>query len=201
MSNTATRLITLIMLLQRRPNQKAAELANQLGVSVRTIQRYINMLDEMGIPVYSERGPHGGFSLVRGYKMPPLVFTPEEAVAIYQPVAQVVRASEHRHGDGEAWSAFSCPPGRGDRPVPRTRMKAVAKEYIQNATVSVNMATSILGSIFDMEERWCSAAHWFGSGQLMDQKMIGTHTRPTMASSAAARSARRVSSMAECKAM
>jgi len=83
MSNTATRLITLIMLLQRRPNQKAAELAQELGVSRRTIQRYVAMLDQMGIPVYSERGPHGGFSLVRGYKMPPLVFTPEEAVAVH----------------------------------------------------------------------------------------------------------------------
>jgi predicted DNA-binding transcriptional regulator YafY len=83
MSNTATRLITLIMLLQRRPNQKAADLADELGVSVRTIHRYINTLDEMGIPVYSERGPHGGFSLVRGYKMPPLVFSPQEAVAVY----------------------------------------------------------------------------------------------------------------------
>ncbi|MFQ5595889.1 MAG: WYL domain-containing protein, partial [Anaerolineae bacterium] len=83
MSNTATRLITLIMLLQRRPNQKASDLAEELGVSVRTLHRYIAMLDEMGIPVYSERGPHGGFSLVRGYKMPPLVFTPEEAVAVY----------------------------------------------------------------------------------------------------------------------
>lgn len=83
MANTATRLITLIMLLQRRPGQKAAELARELSVSVRTVQRYIAMLDEMGIPVYSERGPHGGFSLVRGYKMPPLIFTPEEAVAIY----------------------------------------------------------------------------------------------------------------------
>ncbi|MCK4452041.1 MAG: HTH domain-containing protein, partial [Anaerolineae bacterium] len=61
MSNTATRLITLIMLLQRRPNQKAAKLAEELGVSVRTVHRYIGMLDEMGIPVYSERGPHGGF--------------------------------------------------------------------------------------------------------------------------------------------
>ena len=83
MANTATRLITLIMLLQRRPNQKAAELAEELGVSVRTIHRYMGMLDEMGIPVFSERGPHGGFSLVRGYRMPPLVFTPEEAVALY----------------------------------------------------------------------------------------------------------------------
>jgi predicted DNA-binding transcriptional regulator YafY len=71
------------MLLQRQPNQKAGELAEELGVSVRSIHRYINMLDEMGIPVYSERGPYGGFSLVRGYKMPPLVFTPEEAVAVY----------------------------------------------------------------------------------------------------------------------
>jgi predicted DNA-binding transcriptional regulator YafY len=81
--NTATRLITLILLLQRRPNQKAAALAEELGVSVRTVHRYVGMLDEMGIPVYSERGPHGGFSLVRGYKMPPLIFTLEEAVAVY----------------------------------------------------------------------------------------------------------------------
>jgi predicted DNA-binding transcriptional regulator YafY len=83
MTHPTTRLITLIMLLQRQPNQKAGDLAEQLGVSVRTLHRYMEMLDEMGIPVYSERGPQGGFSLVRGYKMPPLVFTPEEAVAIY----------------------------------------------------------------------------------------------------------------------
>lgn len=83
MSNTATRLITLLMLLQRKPNRQAGELAEELGVSVRSVHRYINMLDEMGIPVYSERGPYGGFSLVRGYKMPPLVFTPQEAVAVY----------------------------------------------------------------------------------------------------------------------
>ena len=82
MTNTATRLITLIMLLQRRPNQKAAELAGALGVSVRSLHRYVGMLEEMGIPLYSERGPAGGFSLVRGYRMPPLVFTPAEAVSI-----------------------------------------------------------------------------------------------------------------------
>ncbi|MGD8968972.1 MAG: YafY family protein [Anaerolineae bacterium] len=83
MSTTATRLITLILLLQRKPNQKAADLAGELGVSVRTVHRYINQLNEMGIPIYSGRGPYGGFSLVRGYKMPPLILTPQEAVAIY----------------------------------------------------------------------------------------------------------------------
>jgi len=82
MPTTATRLITLILLLQRQPGQKAASLAAQLGVSVRTLHRYFGMLDEMGVPVYAERGPYGGFSLVPGYKLPPLVFTPEEAVVL-----------------------------------------------------------------------------------------------------------------------
>lgn len=83
MSNTASRLITLILLLQNHPNQKASDLAEKLGVSVRTMHRYFAMLGEMGIPVYAERGPYGGFSLVRGYKLPPLVFSLEEAVAVY----------------------------------------------------------------------------------------------------------------------
>jgi predicted DNA-binding transcriptional regulator YafY len=83
MTNTATRLITLIFLLQNQPNQKASELAEKLGVSLRTIHRYFGMLDEMGIPVYAERGPLGGFSLVRGYKIPPLIFSLEEATAVY----------------------------------------------------------------------------------------------------------------------
>lgn len=96
MTTTATRLITLIMLLQNQPNQKAADLADKLGVSVRTLHRYLGMLDEMGIPVTSERGPYGGFALVRGYKMPPLVFTPEEAVAVALGAGLV----------GEMWGAF-----------------------------------------------------------------------------------------------
>jgi predicted DNA-binding transcriptional regulator YafY len=83
MANIATRLITLIFLLQNRPNQKASKLAEKLGVSVRTLHRYFGMLDEMGIPVYAEHGPYGGFSLVRGYKLPPLNFSLEEAVAVY----------------------------------------------------------------------------------------------------------------------
>jgi predicted DNA-binding transcriptional regulator YafY len=81
-ASAATRLFTLIMLLQREPHQKAADLAESLGISVRSLHRYIAMLDEMGIPVYSERGPLGGFSLVRGFRMPPLIFSPAEAAAL-----------------------------------------------------------------------------------------------------------------------
>jgi predicted DNA-binding transcriptional regulator YafY len=82
-SNVATRLISIILLLQSRGTLKASDLAEELGVSERTIHRYMGMLDEMRIPIYSERGPYGGFSLVRGYKLPPLVFTPQEATVLY----------------------------------------------------------------------------------------------------------------------
>jgi len=83
MANVATRLISIILMLQHRGTLKASELAEELGVSERTVHRYMGMLDELGIPIYSERGPYGGFSLVRGYKLPPLIFTPEEATALY----------------------------------------------------------------------------------------------------------------------
>ena len=83
MANVATRLISIVLMLQRRGTLKAGELAEELGVSERTVHRYMGMLDELGIPIYSERGPYGGFSLVRGYRLPPLIFTPEEATALY----------------------------------------------------------------------------------------------------------------------
>ncbi len=83
MANVATRLISLIMLLQSKPLWKAAELAEELNVSERTVHRYMAMLEEMGVPIYTERGPYGGFSLMRGYKLPPLVFTAEEATVLY----------------------------------------------------------------------------------------------------------------------
>ena len=83
MGNVATRLISIIFILQSKPSVKAAEFAEEFGVSERTIHRYMGMLDELGIPIYSERGPYGGFSLVRGYKLPPLIFTAEEATVLY----------------------------------------------------------------------------------------------------------------------
>lgn len=103
MPHPASRLITLIFLLQRRPNQKVGDLAHSLGVSVRTVHRYFAALDEMGIPVTSERGPNGGFSLVQGYKMPPLIFSPEEAAAVYLGTGLVE----------ELWGSLYREPARG----------------------------------------------------------------------------------------
>ncbi len=82
MSNVATRLLSLILMLQSQASWKASDLAEELGVSERTIHRYMEMLEEMGIPIYTERGPYGGFALLRGYRLPPLIFTAEEATVL-----------------------------------------------------------------------------------------------------------------------
>jgi predicted DNA-binding transcriptional regulator YafY len=99
MSNVATRLLSLILMLQSRPIWKAAGLAVELGVSERTVYRYMGMLEEIGIPIYSERGPYGGFSLVRGYRLPPLLFTAEEATVLYMGANLVREVWGHTYGD------------------------------------------------------------------------------------------------------
>jgi predicted DNA-binding transcriptional regulator YafY len=98
-SHVATRLLSLILLLQSRSGWKAGELGLELGVSERTVHRYIGMLEEMGIPIYSERGPYGGFSLVRGYRLPPLVFSAEEATVLYMGANLVKEVWGRTYGD------------------------------------------------------------------------------------------------------
>ncbi|WP_288130711.1 YafY family protein [Microbulbifer sp.] len=82
MSNPTTRVLALLELLQIHGNATGSELAQKLGVDGRTLRRYIATLEEIGIPLTAERGRHGGYKLVSGYKLPPMMFTNEETLAI-----------------------------------------------------------------------------------------------------------------------
>ncbi|MCQ3828748.1 YafY family transcriptional regulator [Microbulbifer elongatus] len=82
MSNPTTRVLALLELLQSHGNATGSELAGKLGVDGRTLRRYINTLEEIGIPLTSERGRYGGYRLVSGYKLPPMMFTNDETLAI-----------------------------------------------------------------------------------------------------------------------
>jgi len=82
MYNPTTRLLTILELLQLHGSMSGVDLAARLEVDVRTVRRYITMLQDMAIPVESERGRHGNYYLRPGYKLPPLMFGEDEALAI-----------------------------------------------------------------------------------------------------------------------
>lgn len=82
MYSPTTRLLTVLELLQSYKQMSGTEIARRLEVDGRTVRRYITMLQDMGIPVEAERGPYGAYQLQRGYKLPPLMFTDGEAVAL-----------------------------------------------------------------------------------------------------------------------
>ncbi|TFW03179.1 YafY family transcriptional regulator [Oxalobacteraceae bacterium OM1] len=82
MYHPTTRVLGVLELLQAHGRLSGAELAERLEVDRRTLRRYISTLESMGIPIATERGRHGGYALVPGFKLPPLMFTEDEAVAL-----------------------------------------------------------------------------------------------------------------------
>ena len=82
MYHPTIRVLTVLELLQARGRLTGPELAERLEVDLRTVRRYVTMLQDLGIPVEAERGRHGGYRLRPGFRLPPLLFTDDEALAI-----------------------------------------------------------------------------------------------------------------------
>ncbi|WP_433200129.1 helix-turn-helix transcriptional regulator [Nocardia sp. CA-107356] len=82
MNDTPARLLRLLSLLQTPREWPGSELAERLGVTDRTVRRDIDRLRELGYPVEATMGATGGYRLVAGAAMPPLLVDDEEAVAI-----------------------------------------------------------------------------------------------------------------------
>jgi predicted DNA-binding transcriptional regulator YafY len=82
MSHPTTRVLAMLELLQARHELTGRELADRLGVDERTVRRYALRLADLGVPVEARRGRYGGYRLLPGYKLPPLMFTDDEAVAV-----------------------------------------------------------------------------------------------------------------------
>lgn len=82
MYHPTTRVLTVLELLQSHRQLSGPELAARLEVDVRTVRRYVAMLQELGIPVQAGRGRLGAYRLRPGFKLPPLMFADDEALAL-----------------------------------------------------------------------------------------------------------------------
>lgn len=82
MYHPTTRVLTVLELLQAHGRISGPELAARLEVNIRTVRHYITLLQDLGIPIEAERGRTGGYRLRAGFKLPPLMFTEDEALAL-----------------------------------------------------------------------------------------------------------------------
>ncbi|MFG2647837.1 helix-turn-helix transcriptional regulator [Streptomyces sp. NPDC048436] len=82
MSRPTGRVLTLLELLQSGGIRTVAELAGKLGVDGRTVRRYVDQLNDLDVPVEAVRGRYGGYRLGSGYRLPPLMLSDDEALAV-----------------------------------------------------------------------------------------------------------------------
>jgi len=82
MATSTVRVLALLEILQAGGIRTVGDLAGRLDVDERTIRRSVKLLADLGVPVLSIRGRYGGYRLAPGYRMPPLMLTNEEALAV-----------------------------------------------------------------------------------------------------------------------
>jgi len=82
MLTPTARLLELLELLQAQPLLTGREISDRLEIDPRTVRRYVEALQRLGIPVEGQRGVGGGYRIRPGYRLPPLMLTDDEAVAV-----------------------------------------------------------------------------------------------------------------------
>jgi predicted DNA-binding transcriptional regulator YafY len=93
-ASPAARALLVLELIQNAPGITADRLSDRLGLSDRAVRRHVAILREAGIPVESTRGRYGGYRIGRGMRLPPLMFTPTEALGLVMAVLEGHPAGE-----------------------------------------------------------------------------------------------------------
>ncbi len=128
MYHPTTRVLTVLELLQSHRQMSGPELAERLEVNIRSVRRYVMMLQDLGIPVEAGRGRYGAYRLRPGYKLPPLMFSEEEALAVILGLA-----TARRLGLAETPQAAEGALAKIERVLPvalRERVRAVQESLV-----------------------------------------------------------------------
>lgn len=140
MYHPTTRALAVLELLQTHRRMSGAELSRRLEVNPRTLRRYIAMLEEIGIPITAERGRHGAYSLVPGFKLPPMMFTDDEALAL-----SIGLLAARSMGLTEAAAAVASAQAKLERVMPeklKGRTRSVAETVMLDVSRSADAGTS-----------------------------------------------------------
>lgn len=155
MSNPTTRVLAALELLQTHGTLSGAEMARRLGVDVRTVRRYMVTLEALGIPVMAERGRDGGYRLMHGFKLPPMMFNDDEATAV-----SLGLLASRRLGLAEAAPAGESALAKLERVMPdnlRRRVRAlgetVALDLSQPSSLGDNRALGTLSAAAQAQQR------------------------------------------------
>src|SRR3954468_396794 len=156
MSHPTTRVLAVLELLQSHAQMSGAELARRVEVDPRTLRRYIAMLEEMGIPITTEQGRYGGYRLVPGFKLPPMMFTDEEAQAL-----SLGLIAARGLGLADAAPAIESVQAKLDRVLPNAPKRTVAalreSVALQTGDARVNADTKLLRVLSESAQTRCSA--------------------------------------------
>jgi len=151
-SYPTTRVLALLELLQTYGRVSGPELSRRLGVGERTVRRYITLLADLGIPVEAGRGRVGGYRLRPGYKLPPLMFSEDEALALVLGLLSV-RHTGLAGARADAEGAL----GKVERVMPdslRARVRAVREAVVLVGTGRDSQAaTAVIGALSEAAHR------------------------------------------------
>ncbi len=155
MARPTTRILAVLELLQAHGRLSGSEIARRLAVDRRTVRRYIAGLEELGIPITAERGRDGAYSLVAGFKLPPMLFSETEALALV-----VGLRAARSLGLAEAAPAVESAQAKLERVLPqsvRQRMRAVGEsvqlDLARPAPPASNAALSALAAACEARQR------------------------------------------------
>jgi len=118
--NRIDRLSAILIQLQSRRNVRAQDIADRYEISLRTVYRDIRSLEQAGIPVIGEAGV--GYSLMEGYRLPPVMFTREEATAFLTAEKLVASLTDANNGSSYTLALDKI----------RAVLKTADKDYLEN---------------------------------------------------------------------